>query len=137
MLWTRVWTTCLLLARSTPLLLPPPLENKPATHPTQKDILKLAPAGTNTEAFTGFTASKGFDPDDDSLISTTEFRHTITHLGEKLTDAAADEMMIRAVDVDNESQINSDNWAKGIVEGMQLHTTSVTPPESQIADVMD
>ena len=60
MLWTRVWTTCLLLARSTPLLLPPPLENKPATHPTQKDILKLAPAGTNTEAFTGFTASKVF-----------------------------------------------------------------------------
>ena len=52
-----------------------------------------------TEAF------RIFDKDSSGFISTAEFKHVMTNLGEKLTDDEIEEMM-READVDNDDRIN-------------------------------
>jgi calmodulin len=56
-------------------------------------------------------AFKVFDKDGTGFISAAELRHVMTNLGEKLTDEEVDEM-IREADVDNDGQINYDEFVK-------------------------
>mmetsp|Transcript_8066 Transcript_8066/g.8928 ORF Transcript_8066/g.8928 Transcript_8066/m.8928 type:complete len:150 (+) Transcript_8066:46-495(+) len=56
-------------------------------------------------------AFKVFDKDGNGFISAAELRHVMTNLGEKLTDEEVDEM-IREADVDNDGQINYDEFVK-------------------------
>eukprot|EP01120_Amphizonella_sp_Union-15-10_P012452 TRINITY_DN552_c0_g1_i1.p1 TRINITY_DN552_c0_g1~~TRINITY_DN552_c0_g1_i1.p1 ORF type:complete len:150 (-),score=49.03 TRINITY_DN552_c0_g1_i1:81-530(-) len=56
-------------------------------------------------------AFKVFDKDGNGLISAAELRHVMTNLGEKLTDDEVDEM-IREADVDNDGQINYEEFVK-------------------------
>ena len=59
-------------------------------------------------------AFKVFDKDGSGYISSTELRHIMTNLGEKLADEEADEM-IREADVNNEGRINYEDFAKYIM----------------------
>jgi len=59
-------------------------------------------------------AFKVFDKDGNGYISAAELRHVMTNLGEKLTDEEVDEM-IREADVDNDGQINYEEFAKMMV----------------------
>merc|ERR1719277_1287006 len=56
-------------------------------------------------------AFKVFDRDGDGFISAGELRFSMTNLGEKLTDAEVDEM-IREADLDQDGQINYDEFVK-------------------------
>jgi len=56
-------------------------------------------------------AFKVFDKDGNGFISAAELRHVMTHLGEKLTDEEVDEM-IREADIDNDGQINYEEFVK-------------------------
>ena len=50
-------------------------------------------------------AFRMFDKDGNGFISATELRHVMTNLGEKLTEAEADEML-READIDGDGQID-------------------------------
>merc|ERR1712113_653206 len=56
-------------------------------------------------------AFKVFDRDGDGFISAGELRYSMTNLGEKLSDIEVDEM-IREADLDNDGQINYDEFVK-------------------------
>merc|ERR1712039_22032 len=56
-------------------------------------------------------AFKVFDRDCDGFISAGELRYSMTNLGEKLSDQEVDEM-IREADLDNDGQINYDEFVK-------------------------
>ena len=60
------------------------------------------PAGTlKSEIF----ISRVFDKNNDGLISSTELRHVMTNLGEKLSDEEVDDM-IREADLDGDGMVN-------------------------------
>ena len=50
-----------------------------------------------------------FDRDGNGLISAAELRHTMTNLGEHLTDAEVDEM-IREADISGDGHINYEEF---------------------------
>ncbi|XP_033736505.1 calmodulin-like [Pecten maximus] len=52
---------------------------------------------------------KVFDKDGNGFISATELRHVMTNLGEKLTEAEVDEMILEA-DLDGDGQINFEEF---------------------------
>ena len=52
-------------------------------------------------------AFKVFDKEGHGYVSAVELRHVLTNMGEKLTEAEADEM-IKAVDLDGDGLINCD-----------------------------
>ena len=54
-------------------------------------------------------AFRVFDKDGNGFISTTELRHVMTNLGEKLTDQEVNEMIGEA-DVDGDGQINDEEF---------------------------
>merc|ERR1712051_920481 len=56
-------------------------------------------------------AFKVFDRDGNGFISAAEVRHTMTNLGEKLTEEEVDEM-VREADVDGDGQINYEEFVK-------------------------
>lgn len=57
------------------------------------------------------TTFRVFDSDGNGYISAAELRHVMSTLGEKLTDAEIDEMILEA-DTDGDGQVNySGKWA--------------------------
>jgi calmodulin len=56
-------------------------------------------------------AFRVFDKDNSGYISAAELRHVMTNLGEKLSEAEADEM-IREADVDGNGQISYNEFVK-------------------------
>lgn len=64
-------------------------------------------------------AFKVFDKDGNGYISAAELRHVMTSLGEKLTEEEVDEM-IREADIDQDGQINYEEFVKMMVS----HTSS-------------
>ncbi|KAG8261332.1 hypothetical protein J6590_075188 [Homalodisca vitripennis] len=48
-----------------------------------------------------------FDKNNDGLISSTELRHVMTNLGEKLSDEEVDDM-IKEADLDGDGMVNYD-----------------------------
>lgn len=56
-----------------------------------------------------------FDKNNDGLISSTELRHVMTSLGERLSDEEVDDM-IREADLDGDGQVNYEGknqiWTK-------------------------
>lgn len=64
-------------------------------------------------------AFKVFDKDGNGYISSTELRHVMTSLGEKLTDEEVDEM-IREADINGDGQINYQEFVKMMVNSKLL-----------------
>ncbi|XP_075237398.1 calmodulin-like isoform X5 [Lycorma delicatula] len=54
-------------------------------------------------------AFKVFDSDNDGMISSTELRHVMTNLGEKLSDEEVDDM-IKEADLDGDGMVNYDEF---------------------------
>merc|ERR1712217_957537 len=69
---------------------------------------KMKDCDTEEELIEAF---KVFDRDGDGFISAGELRYSMTNLGEKLADIEVDEM-IREADLDNDGQINYDEFVK-------------------------
>merc|ERR1712113_575969 len=69
---------------------------------------KMKDTDTEEEPIEAF---KVFDRDGDGFISAGELRYSMTNLGEKLSDLEVDEM-IREADLDNDGQINYDEFVK-------------------------
>mmetsp|Transcript_14170 Transcript_14170/g.29752 ORF Transcript_14170/g.29752 Transcript_14170/m.29752 type:complete len:150 (+) Transcript_14170:71-520(+) len=69
---------------------------------------KMKDTDTEEELIEAF---KVFDRDGDGFISAGELRHSMTNLGEKLSDVEVDEM-IREADLDGDGQINYDEFVK-------------------------
>merc|ERR1712232_1412284 len=69
---------------------------------------KMKETDTEEELIEAF---KVFDRDGDGFISAGELRHSMTNLGEKLSDLEVDEM-IRGADQDGDGQINYDEFVK-------------------------
>ena len=59
-------------------------------------------------------AFKVFDRDQNGYISSHELRHTMTNLGENLTPEEVEEM-IKEADLDNDQQIDYDEFMKIIM----------------------
>lgn len=57
------------------------------------------------------TAPRVFDKNNDGLISSTELRHVMTNLGEKLSDEEVDDM-IKEADLDGDGMVNYDGSNK-------------------------
>merc|ERR1712151_1475996 len=69
---------------------------------------KMKDSDTEEELIEAF---KVFGRDGDGFISAGELRYSMTNLGEKLSDQEVDEM-IREADLDNDGQINYDEFVK-------------------------
>merc|ERR1712007_259423 len=69
---------------------------------------KMKDTDTEEELIEAF---KVFDRDGNGFISAAELRYSMTNLGEKLSDIEVDEM-IREADLDNDGQINYDEFVK-------------------------
>ncbi|KAF6371479.1 calmodulin like 3 [Rhinolophus ferrumequinum] len=59
-------------------------------------------------------AFRVFDKDGNGLVSAAELRHVMTRLGEKLSDQELEEM-IRAADVDDDGQVNYEEFVRMLV----------------------
>merc|ERR1719498_815437 len=70
-------------------------------------------------------AFKVFDRDGNGFISAAELRHVMTNLGEKLTDEEVDEM-IREADVDDDGQINYEEFVKMMMSKRRLGSVAKT-----------
>ncbi|XP_076442309.1 neo-calmodulin-like [Babylonia areolata] len=58
-----------------------------------------------------------FDKEGNGMINTTELRHILTNLGEKLTEEEVDEM-IREADITGEGQVNYNDFVKVMENGL-------------------
>ncbi|XP_035162631.1 calmodulin-like protein 3 [Callithrix jacchus] len=59
-------------------------------------------------------AFRVFDKDGNGFVSTSELRHIMTRLGEKLSDEEVEEM-IRAADTDGDGQVNYEEFVRMLV----------------------
>lgn len=69
-------------------------------------------------------AFRVFDKDGNGFISAAELRHIMTNLGEKLTDEEVDEM-IKEADVDNDGQINYEEFVTMMITGLGQNFTII------------
>lgn len=69
-----------------------------------------------------------FDKNNDGLISSTELRHVMTNLGERLSEEEVDDM-IKEADLDGDGMVNYDGKCVEIIHTFLISLTFSSFPE--------